>query len=123
MDASTRLLTTFAAMVTCTDAVPAAATPPAKPKMPDLLSASTFSVDPLDTVEPAIWAEIVLAMTFAPTMAEMATLPEAAMLSPSELMWDWSIAVRRTRPPERTMDPPAIKALTEFVTTFPKPVA
>jgi hypothetical protein len=57
-----------------------------------------FRVDPLETVEPEICAVTELVMTLAPTMAEMAALPEAAMLSPKEVICDWSVAVRSTRP-------------------------
>ncbi|OPY93174.1 MAG: hypothetical protein A4E73_00364 [Syntrophaceae bacterium PtaU1.Bin231] len=91
--------------------------------MTDFVSASIVSVDPLATVEPEICATTAFVMTLAPTMAETAALPEAAMLSPKEVMWDESVAESVTSLPDRTSDPPVISASTSLVMTLPNPVA
>ena len=118
------LATTLPARVTWTEAPePVAATPPAKLNIVDSVSASIFRVDPLETVDPEICARTELAMTLAPIIAEMAALPEAAMLRPNEVICESSLAAMSVSPPERTMEPPSIEASVEFAITLPKPVA
>ncbi len=83
MTARVRLVMTLAATVTCTALEPEAATPPAKPRMSASVRAFRVRAAPVVNVEPEILARTALVMTLAPTIAETALLPDAAMLSPS----------------------------------------
>ncbi len=77
-------------------------------------------VVPLATVESAMPAATVSAITFAPTMAVTAAVPEAATLTAIEFMDDESMAARSTRSPASTVEFPPMKASMLLVITLPK---